>query len=267
MRSGPCGMNLHRRLKHEKGGAAETESWPRATCTHHFHPDVSKANDCNTISDILFQVWPVWLLSDFFWTTDRGREQYKKNTASGIRSADCHILSKADFQNSQSKKTLHTFFVMLCSSNYKWLYNKWNDGVQNVRHQRKPLPFCHSNKSSTNINLNLHASLSPLTYFQEYNKNFILWFRKLWFPANRYEEVVTILDTQANRGSPDHSCWFCLQDGCLQGTPACRTCNDPSNGLLWPNLAGARMRQILKMYRIRIVARMGAVVAFLLLAH
>lgn len=39
--------------------------------------------------------------------------------------------------------------------------------------------------------------------------------------------------------SPGRSCWLCSQDGCPPETPAGRRCNDPSNGHLWPDQAGA----------------------------
>lgn len=48
--------DLCRSVKDEKGGAAEIEPWPRAACTHHHHHHVSKANNLNTVSDILLQV-------------------------------------------------------------------------------------------------------------------------------------------------------------------------------------------------------------------
>lgn len=55
MRSALPGPVDHcRSVKDEKGGAAETEPWPGAACTHHRH--VSKAQNLKTVSDILLQV-------------------------------------------------------------------------------------------------------------------------------------------------------------------------------------------------------------------
>lgn len=49
-------VDVRRSVKDEKGGAAETEPWPGAACTHHHHRHVSRANNLNTVSDILLQV-------------------------------------------------------------------------------------------------------------------------------------------------------------------------------------------------------------------
>jgi len=47
-------VDLSRGVKDEKGDAAEIEPWPAAAGARHHYHHVSKANNLNTVSDILF---------------------------------------------------------------------------------------------------------------------------------------------------------------------------------------------------------------------